>query len=109
MEIAAGEDRIRAPLRFPEGLTLAGRLLRERRGAPGEHVHLRDPAIPSSAAETATVSTDFRGRFRIEGLEAGDYVLVTRFGARPLSLTTDREEDFDFEATAGETSPLVLR
>ena len=109
VEIAAGEDRIRAPLRFPEGLTLAGRLLREGRGAPGEHVHLRDPAIPSSAAETATVSTDFRGRFRIEGLEAGDYVLVTRFGARPLSLTTDREEDFDFEATAGETSPLVLR
>jgi len=90
LEVGAPEARL--DLEFSGGLTLTGRVLRNGEAASGLNVMLSGGALSGRHGDT-----DHQGRFRFEGLDAGNYELQIygfRSGSRhreALDLSADRD------------------
>ncbi|MFL6293896.1 MAG: carboxypeptidase regulatory-like domain-containing protein [Thermoanaerobaculia bacterium] len=87
-----GAPEARLDLDFGGGLTLTGRVLRNGEPARGLNVALSGGALSGRFGDT-----DHQGRFRFEGLDAGNYELQVfgfRSGSRhrePVELSADRD------------------
>ncbi|MEA2559218.1 MAG: hypothetical protein QOH06_722 [Acidobacteriota bacterium] len=87
-----GAPEARLDLEFSGGLTLTGRVLRNGEAASGLNVMLSGGAFSGRHGDT-----DHQGRFRFEGLEAGNYELQVygfRSGSRhreAVDLSADRD------------------
>ncbi|HEX6861879.1 MAG TPA: carboxypeptidase-like regulatory domain-containing protein, partial [Thermoanaerobaculia bacterium] len=87
-----GAPEARLDLEFSGGLTLTGRVLRNGEAASGLNVMLSGGALSGRHGDT-----DHQGRFRFEGLDAGNYELQVygfRSGSRhreAVELSADRD------------------
>lgn len=96
-----GASEVRLDLEFGGGLTLSGRVLRNGEAARGLNVMLSGPGVAGRHGDT-----DHQGRFRFEGLDAGQYdlqVFAFQSGARhreSVELSADRDVLIELQTIA---------
>lgn len=96
-----GASEARLDLEFGGGLTLSGRVLRNGEAARGLNVMLTGPGLSNRHGDT-----DHEGRFRFQGLDAGQYdlqVFTFLSGARhrePVELSADRDVLIELQTIA---------